>query len=156
VSRSIFAIGIDPGATLGVAAVGLTSTLRVLETQSLSSVRELPAWLAAYGAPDVVAVEWWAFQGVRRARGTSEAAEAAGRVSGALEILNVAFDRYTRAEVLQSLSLRPNANKSTVMQRIAALAELQGNATIRNDHEADAVAAAITGLNRYRMRELFE
>lgn len=152
-SRSLFAVGIDPGATLGVAAVGLTTTLRVLETRSLHSTAELHRWLATYGIPDVIAVEWWEYQGARRARGTSEGAEAAGRVAGALEALGHPFERYTRSEIFQSLALRSNADKRTVLRRVTALVDFQRGQEPSNDHEADAVAAAITGLNRLRMKE---
>lgn len=152
-SRSLFAVGIDPGTTIGVAAVGLTTTLRVIETRSLRSVAELHRWLATYGVPDVIAIEWWEYQGARRARGTSQAAEQAGRVAGALEVLGRPAEHYTRSEIFQSLGLRANADKRTVEDRVTALVDFHRGQEPSNDHEADAVAAGIAGLNRLRMKE---
>ncbi len=147
-SRSLFAVGIDPGATIGVAAVGMTSTIRILETASLGSVRELHRWLSNYGTPDILAVEWWVYQGPKRAKGVPEAAEACGRVAGLLEYVSRDYTCYTRAEVLQSLALKSNANKGTLIKRLVALADIDPRRLPANDHEADAAAVAITGLNR--------
>ncbi len=148
-SRSYFAVGIDPGAVMGVAAIGMTnSTIRVLETASLTTVHDLHRWLSNYGVPDVTAVEWWAYQGPNRARGVPHAAEACGRVGAALDLFARPYTPYTRAEVLKSLNLKANANKNAVLARIRVLAQTDPKRPMKNDHEADATATAIAGLNR--------
>lgn len=135
--------GIDPGKKLGVARVKIDRCITVIETATLSDVRELGEHIPLV---QLFAIEGWEYQGGKRARGVTHQAEAYGKVSGYLIFTDTPQITVTRGQVLSGLNLSRSADKARVKQTIRALTD---GAVPSNDHEADAVATAIVGAARY-------
>ena len=132
-------LGIDPGKQLGVARVRIERSLVVIDCATLASVTELREHLELV---ERVAIEWWEYQGPKKSRGVPHAAEAAGRVAGYLDAIGVSYTVVKRGDVLTRVGLTRSAKKEAVRRTIRALTN---GACPSNDHEADAVAAAIAG-----------
>ncbi|MDP3910709.1 MAG: hypothetical protein Q8Q14_09985 [Gemmatimonadales bacterium] len=146
-------LGIDPGRHMGIARVEVGPTITVHGCVTVKSLAEFSKLFCELGhlCPPA-AIEWWEpfVNTPERLRGLPHQAEAAGRAAGFFDACEHPYITITRTEILASLNLPRSSDKRLVRQQVRVLTR---GVRPRNDHEADAVAAAIAGAARWEIRQ---
>ena len=140
--KVIRVLGVDPGATMGLA---------LIETDGVS-FKGLEARVGRFDAidsylpgVDLVAIETFEYQGPKRARTIGQVAYGVGLAVGHCKARGARVTVIARTDVLRALKLRGNASKGACRQAVSAFLGM----TFEGEHTADAGAVALVAGLRF-------